>query len=50
MKALSTLAEVLGLAAVVAALALFDYRLGILAGGVVLVLLGVALDPPRRSE
>lgn len=51
MRLLSTILEVLGLLAVVAGAALVDYRAGMVAGGVVLVLIGLAMDPPvRRLE
>jgi hypothetical protein len=48
MKFLSSLLEVLGLLAVVVGAALFDYRAGLIAAGVVAVLVGLALDPPER--
>ncbi len=44
--ALSTLAELLGIALVVAAAVLVDYRLGMAMGGVALVLLGFAMGSP----
>lgn len=47
---LSSVLEVLGLVAIVAGAALFDYRLGLVVSGVVLVLLSLTLDPPRRDE
>ncbi len=48
MRLASSLAEALGLVCVVAGVALFDVRAGLVAGGLVLVLLGLVLDPPRR--
>lgn len=48
MRFLSSLLEVLGLVAVIVGAALFDYRAGLIATGVVLVLVGLALDPPER--
>jgi uncharacterized membrane protein len=50
MRIASTLAEILGLVMVVACAALFDLRWGGIVLGVVLVLVGLAADPPRRSE
>lgn len=50
MRIASTLAEVLGLLAVTIGAYLFDWRAGLIVGGLVLVLVGLALDPPRRSE
>lgn len=44
MVILSSLVEALGLAFVVAGAALFDYRLGLVVMGLVLVLVGWALD------
>lgn len=51
MKFLSSLLEALGLVATIVGAALFDYRAGLIALGVWLVLIGLALDPPeRRTE
>jgi hypothetical protein len=50
MRIVSTLAEILGLALIVTCAALFDIRLGGLVLGVVLVLVGMAIDPPRRAK
>lgn len=50
MRLLSTLVEVLGLLAVVVGAFLIDWRLGVMVAGVVLVLVGLALDPPRRER
>jgi uncharacterized membrane protein len=47
---LSTLLEILGLCAVVAAAALWDPRLGLAVFGAVAVVCGLAIDPPRRAE
>lgn len=49
-KIVSTVAEILGLCAVVAGAALFDWRAGVVVAGLVLVLVGLALDPPGRPE
>lgn len=48
MRIVSPLLEVLGLGSVVVAAALVDYRLGLAVFGAVLVLVGMALDPPAR--
>lgn len=45
----STVVEILGLVAVVVGAYLIDRYLGLLVAGVVLVLVGLALDPPRRN-
>ena len=47
---LSTVVELLGLLAVAAAAWLFDARLGLAVAGVVLVVVGFALDRPRALE
>jgi hypothetical protein len=49
MGRLSSLIEALGLVAVVAGAALFDWRAGLIVLGLVLLLVGIVLDPPRRS-
>lgn len=49
MTTISNLLEVLGLLAVVVAAYLFDPRLGLLAAGLVAVLVGYVLDAPRRD-
>lgn len=50
----STLVELLGLAAVVFGVWLFDWRAGVLVGGIVLAFLGYVLDAvparPKRPE
>ena len=49
MSVLSSLLEVVGIAAVVAAVyVLAGFGWGLLAAGVALVVVGVLLDPPRR--
>lgn len=50
LRILSSLLEVLGLGAVTGGAFLFDWRLGVMVAGVVLVLLGFVTDPPRRPE
>lgn len=47
---LSTLAELLGLAAVIVGAYLVDWRLAVIVGGLVLVLIGWALDRPAASR
>lgn len=48
-KFLSSFLEALGLVALIVGAAWFDVRLGVMVGGLVLVLLGLVLDPPRRE-
>lgn len=50
MTTFSSILEAAGLLAVIAAAFLFDPRLGLAAAGVVAVLVGLALDPPRRER
>lgn len=50
MKIFSSLLEALGLLAIVGGATWVDVRLGVIVCGVVLVLLGLTLDPPRRSR
>ncbi len=50
MVTLSSLLELLGLMALVLAAYLVDWRLAIAGGGVVLVLVGMALDPQPRGD
>lgn len=45
----SNLLEFVGLAAIVCGAYLFDWRLAAVVGGAVLVLVGFALDTPRRG-
>jgi hypothetical protein len=45
---LSSLIEVLGLSALVVGAALFDYRAGLIVLGLVLLLVGRAIDGPSR--
>lgn len=47
--ALSTLLEILGLVLLCAGLYLLAPWLGVSVGGLGLILLGLALDPPRRG-
>lgn len=48
LSVLSTVLELLGFACVVAGAWLFDWRLGLVVVGVVLVLVGFVLDRPAR--
>lgn len=50
MVTFSSLLELVGLLTVVGGLALFDWRLAVIAGGLVLVLIGFATGAPRRPE
>lgn len=49
MKTVSNALEVLGLLCVVAGAYLFDWRLAVFVAGLVLLVLGLVLDPPRRD-
>lgn len=49
-QTLSTVVELLGLALIVAAGFLFDWRLGLALVGVLLVVVGLAIDRPRAVE
>lgn len=45
----SVLVELLGIAAITAGFALIAPFLGLIVGGVLLVIIGMAIDPPRRA-
>ena len=47
---ISSALELLGLIAVVVSLWLLDWHLGTAAAGIVAVLMGLVLDPPRRPR
>lgn len=50
MKAVSTLAELVGVVLIAVGLGMFMPWVGVVAGGVGLVVVGVLLDPPDTSR
>lgn len=49
LRPLSTILELLGLLAVLVGAFLLDWRAGVVACGLVAILVGLALDPPGRD-